>query len=80
VLGVAAVDGRTVPPAVLVAAGQAEREALAALDAACRARLLVLQGADGYQFAHDVIREVIEADLGVGQGACCTDTLPRHSN
>jgi tetratricopeptide (TPR) repeat protein/transcriptional regulator with XRE-family HTH domain len=68
VLGVAAVVGRTVPPAVLVAAsGQAEQEALAALDAACRARLLVEQGTDGYQFAHDVIREVIEADLGVAR-------------
>src|SRR6185437_14018414 len=39
------------------------------LDAACRARLLVETGEAAYQFAHDVIREVVEADLGAGRRA-----------
>jgi tetratricopeptide (TPR) repeat protein/transcriptional regulator with XRE-family HTH domain len=64
-LGVAAVAGRVVRPTVLTsAAGQAEGSALAALDAACQARLLVSTDTEAYQFAHDVIREVVEAGLG----------------
>jgi tetratricopeptide (TPR) repeat protein len=39
-----------------------EPEVLASLDAACHARLLVEQGED-YQFAHDLIREVVLSDL-----------------
>jgi tetratricopeptide (TPR) repeat protein/transcriptional regulator with XRE-family HTH domain len=65
VLKVAAVVGREVAPALLtVAAAQPEREVLAALDAAGRAGLLEEAGVEGYRFAHDVIREVVEADLG----------------
>ena len=67
VLGAAAVVGRVVPPAILVAvATQPEEEVLAALDAASRARLLMDEG-HAYRFAHDVIREVIEADVGTAR-------------
>jgi tetratricopeptide (TPR) repeat protein/transcriptional regulator with XRE-family HTH domain len=68
VLGVAAVVGRVVAPALLTeAAAQGEEDVLAACEAACRARLLEEAGAEGYQFAHDVIREVVEADLGAAR-------------
>jgi tetratricopeptide (TPR) repeat protein/transcriptional regulator with XRE-family HTH domain len=66
-LGAAAVVGRLVAPAVLVAvATQPEEEVLAALENATQARLLVEEG-HTYQFAHDVIREVIEADVGAAR-------------
>jgi transcriptional regulator with XRE-family HTH domain len=68
VLRAAAVVGRVVPPELVTAVvEQAERAVLTALHAACRASLLVDDREGGYQFAHDVIREVIEADLGTGQ-------------
>src|SRR5205085_376450 len=38
-----------------------------ALEAACRLRLLEDDGAQSYRFMHDVIREVIEADLGTAR-------------
>jgi tetratricopeptide (TPR) repeat protein len=67
VLGAAAVVGRVVSPAVLgAAAARPQEEVLTALDLACRARLLVDE-AHGYCFAHDVIREVIEGDLGTAR-------------
>jgi tetratricopeptide (TPR) repeat protein len=70
VLGVAAVVGRVASRAVLAAVvGHDEAQLLAGLDAACRARLLVEAGEAAYQFAHDVIREVVEADLGAGRRA-----------
>jgi predicted ATPase len=63
-LGVAAVIGRVVEPTLLAAVTtQAERDLLAALETASRARL-ILEEKRVYRFAHDVIREVIEADLG----------------
>jgi len=69
-LGGAAIMGRVVHAALLTAViEQPEREALDALDAACHARLLVEIGDDAYQFAHDVIREVVEADLGAARRA-----------
>ena len=69
-LAVAAVVGRRASRALLVAvAEQPEEAALAGLDAACRARLLLEDGADAYAFAHDVIREVVEADLGTARRA-----------
>jgi len=46
-----------------------EGEAVAALDAALRAHLLEEAGADGYRFAHGVIREVVEDDLGAARRA-----------
>src|SRR5262249_45303380 len=71
VLGAAAVAGRAVAPAVLRAVvGEVNEEGLlAALDAACAARLLGEGGVGGYQFAHDVIREVVETDLGAARRA-----------
>jgi predicted ATPase/transcriptional regulator with XRE-family HTH domain len=70
VLGTAAVVGRAVPRHLLVAATSRSEEAVAAgLTSACRARLLVEEGEHAYQFAHDVIREVVEADLGAAQRA-----------
>jgi tetratricopeptide (TPR) repeat protein len=64
-LGMAAVIGREVPYPILLAAGeQPERTLLIGLDAACQARLLTETGGGAYRFAHDVVREVIEADLG----------------
>src|SRR5205823_8390166 len=69
-LGVAAIAGRRAPRAVLMAAaGQPEEEVLAGLEAACRARLLREEGEDAYAFAHDVIREVVEADVGAARRA-----------
>lgn len=67
VLNVAAVIGRVVQPALLMdVSEQPEREVHAALDTACRARLLV-EDEQAYQFAHDVIREVVEADVGTAR-------------
>jgi tetratricopeptide (TPR) repeat protein len=40
-----------------------------ALDVACRARLLEEEGEADYRFAHDVIREVVERDLGAARRA-----------
>jgi tetratricopeptide (TPR) repeat protein len=66
-LGVAAVIGRAAAYALLATVSALpDTEAIAALDAACRARLLVDAG-EGYLFAHDVIREVVEADLGAAR-------------
>jgi len=42
---------------------------VAALDAALRAHLLEEDGAEGYRFAHGVIREVVEDDLGAARRA-----------
>jgi transcriptional regulator with XRE-family HTH domain/tetratricopeptide (TPR) repeat protein len=63
-LGVAAVIGRVVEPTLLAAVTKhAERDLPAALEPAARTRLLV-EERQAYRFSHDVIREVIEADLG----------------
>jgi tetratricopeptide (TPR) repeat protein/transcriptional regulator with XRE-family HTH domain len=71
VLGAAAVIGRRVSPGLLAAvAARPEEAVLAALEAAGRAQLLLEEeDAAAYQFAHDVIREVIEADVGVARRA-----------
>jgi tetratricopeptide (TPR) repeat protein len=69
-LGVAAVIGRVVPRRLLTAAvARTEGEVLAALDAVCTAQLVREEGLDAYQFLHDVIREVVEADLGAARRA-----------
>jgi len=65
----AAVVGRCASRALLMAlAGCPEGDALAMLETACRARLLE-EGATDYLFVHDVIREVVEANLGAGRRA-----------
>jgi tetratricopeptide (TPR) repeat protein len=69
-LGACAVVGRVVPRTLLVALmDRPADELLAALESACRARLLEEQGPDVYRFAHDVIREVVEGDLGAARRA-----------
>lgn len=70
ILGAASVVGRRVPRTLLAAAaGQPEGAVLAGLEAACRARLLLEDGDDAYAFSHDVIREVVEADVGAARRA-----------
>lgn len=60
--------GRRSPWALLTAvAGQAEEAGLAGVEAACRAGLLLEDGEDGYIFAHLLIQEVVESDLGVAR-------------
>jgi tetratricopeptide (TPR) repeat protein/transcriptional regulator with XRE-family HTH domain len=68
-LGVAAVLGREIPYAVLrTATAHPEDEVLVALEAACQAHLL--EPADqSYHFVHDVIREVLETDVGLARRA-----------
>jgi tetratricopeptide (TPR) repeat protein/transcriptional regulator with XRE-family HTH domain len=68
ILGAVAVAvGRMVQPTLLTAViGYPEREVLAGVEAAWRARLLVeVDGA--YQCAHDLVREVVEADLSMAR-------------
>jgi len=68
-LDVAAVVGRQASRALLAAAaGRTDEEIFAALDVSDRVRLLEETGQD-YRFVHDVIREVVEADLGAGRRA-----------
>jgi tetratricopeptide (TPR) repeat protein len=68
VLGAAAVVGRVASRAVLVTmSALPTAEVLSGLDAACRVRLLEEEGQDAYRFAHDIVREVVEADLGAAR-------------
>jgi tetratricopeptide (TPR) repeat protein/transcriptional regulator with XRE-family HTH domain len=70
VLGIAAVAGREVARGVLLrVSDQEEREVLSALQMVCRAQLLEELGDSAYRFAHDVVREVVEADLGAARRA-----------
>ncbi len=67
-LGAAAVAGRVVGRALLAAVvEQAEGEVLVGLRATSQARLLVEASADEYTFAHDLVREVVEAALSAGE-------------
>jgi tetratricopeptide (TPR) repeat protein len=78
VLAVAAVTGRVVPRAVLAASvAQPEGTLARALQDLCTARLVVEAGAHAYQCAHDVIREVVEADLGTAQRALLHAAIAR---
>jgi tetratricopeptide (TPR) repeat protein/transcriptional regulator with XRE-family HTH domain len=62
-LATAAVIGRVIQPALLVSVmGRPEDEVLAGLEATCQGRLLV-DAEHAYHFAHDLVREVVEADL-----------------
>ncbi len=71
-LSAAAAD-RTIARATLMSIAQlhsrAETDALDALDAACRARVLIEVGELDYQIAHNLIREVIWGDLSSAQRA-----------
>lgn len=72
-LNLAAVMGRSAPRTLLVAvasgAGLEEREALDALEAICRTRLLVEESESEYAFAHDLVRDVIVARLSAARRA-----------
>jgi len=69
----AAMIGRQSPSRLLMTVtehlGWSEREVLMGLDAACQARLLENADADGFQFTHDLVREVLEADLSMARRA-----------
>lgn len=68
VLRVAAVAGRTAPAALLIAAVEPAGDVLAALEIACAAGLLAEEPEErAYRFAHDLVREVVEADLGTAR-------------
>ncbi len=68
ILEIAAIIGRRVPYALLAAAAGQQLEAgLLGLEAACRARLLLETEDGGYAFAHDLVREVVEAELGAAR-------------
>jgi predicted ATPase/DNA-binding XRE family transcriptional regulator len=73
VLRLAAVVGRRALRTVLLAVAArldlAEEVVLEALEGCGRARLLVETGDDAYQFSHDLIREVLLADLGTARRA-----------
>jgi tetratricopeptide (TPR) repeat protein/transcriptional regulator with XRE-family HTH domain len=67
-LSAAAVIGGTMAGTLLAAvAEQTEEKALDSLRATCEARLLVDEGEDAYRFAHDLVREMVEADLGAAR-------------
>jgi tetratricopeptide (TPR) repeat protein/transcriptional regulator with XRE-family HTH domain len=86
VLAAAAVVGRESRPALLAAvAARPEDEVLAGLEAACQARLL-LDAGQTYHFAHDLVREVVEADIGSARRAAlhrrvaaATEALPAEA-
>jgi len=72
-LAAAALAGRSAPRAlvlgVLTAGGHLQEAAEEAVDAACRARLLV-EGEPGvFQFAHELTRQVVAADVGAARRA-----------
>ncbi len=73
VLGIAAIVGRSVPRWLLLkvagALGQEHRSVIEALEVAGQARLLVEAGEEGYQFPHDLIREVVLADVSAARRA-----------
>jgi predicted ATPase/DNA-binding XRE family transcriptional regulator len=70
IMGVAALIGRVVPRRLLATVvARPEDDVLAGLDAACRAQLLFEDGPHAYQFLHDVIREMVETDLGAARRA-----------
>jgi tetratricopeptide (TPR) repeat protein len=70
-LGVAAVMGHTASADALLhvatRSGQGAEGMLEALEACCRARLLAEAEGREYQFTHDLVREVVLADLGTAR-------------
>lgn len=76
-LAIAATAGSQIEPAVLLQVarwmGHAEPAILDALEAACVGGILA-ETSKGYQFAHDLIREVVLADLSVAR----RQVLHRH--
>jgi tetratricopeptide (TPR) repeat protein len=72
-LGAAAVTDREVDRRLLLALAAplewSKREMLTALEQACQARMLVEQKGERYAFAHELIREVVGADLSAARRA-----------
>jgi tetratricopeptide (TPR) repeat protein/transcriptional regulator with XRE-family HTH domain len=67
-LNVAALIGRVAEHTLLAAVTTwSESAVIPALEAICRANLLVEYGPDSYRFAHDVIREVVESNLSIAR-------------
>jgi len=67
VLGIAGVLGREIQPMLLAAvAAKSEDDVIGALEAAQRLRLLE-EHRGAYRFAHDLVREVVEADVGLAR-------------
>jgi tetratricopeptide (TPR) repeat protein len=67
-LGVVAVTGRVAPCSLLISvAARPARAVVAVLEAACQAGVLAEEGPTSYRFTHDLIREVVEADLGAAR-------------
>jgi tetratricopeptide (TPR) repeat protein/transcriptional regulator with XRE-family HTH domain len=65
VLAAAAIIGRVVPSSLLIdVVALPEEEISGALEAVCQAQLMADDGKRGYRFVHDLIREVVEDDLG----------------
>jgi predicted ATPase len=54
---------------VMARADGGDGDLLAALEAACEARLLAEAGDDAYRFPYDLVRKVIRADLGAARRA-----------
>jgi tetratricopeptide (TPR) repeat protein/transcriptional regulator with XRE-family HTH domain len=73
VIPIAAIAGRRASRALLVRVatqlGAEEAEVLAGLDAACQARILEEDRGHVYVFTHDLIREVVDGDIGSAQRA-----------
>jgi hypothetical protein len=59
---IAVAGGRATYPLLAAVAASSDDEVCAALEAACRARLL-LEQSQAYRFAYEVIQRVVEADL-----------------
>jgi transcriptional regulator with XRE-family HTH domain/tetratricopeptide (TPR) repeat protein len=78
-LAVAAVAGRVMPAGVLLAVagtlGQSRWQALGAAEACVRAGLLLEHDRARYSFVHDLIHEVVVADLSAGRTAALHQEL-----
>jgi transcriptional regulator with XRE-family HTH domain/tetratricopeptide (TPR) repeat protein len=67
-LSVAAVAGQVVPHTLLAQVTSSDDEqVLQAVETALEARLLAEDGADGYRFTHDLIRETVENGLSAAR-------------
>lgn len=64
---VAALSERPIPREVLLRTAGVGTGATEGLDVACRSRLLTVDEFGRYRVAHDLVRDVIEADLGAAQ-------------
>jgi tetratricopeptide (TPR) repeat protein len=66
----AAIVGRTADVDLVISASElSEEHAVAALDEAAQSRLIAWDGPQTIRFPHDLIREVVEADLGPARQA-----------